>query len=323
MDVVDRYLLNVRAYLPGGARDDFVAELRENIHSQIEDREEQLGRPLTEEERVALLRAHGHPLLVAGAYRSDGSRLVLGRQVIGPDLFPFYRLALLGVAAITGLVLAFSGVAATVEGAPRISFFRTTIVNLTVLAGIATLVFAAMDAYFRRTAQTWDPRKLPASTRIPMTPTRRRVGAAVQIVATLLFLWIWVGINTSSSLRGTHVEGLRLGPGWRLLYVGLTVSSVISLVTPVLTLVRPAWHRFGWLVSLFSSGAFIAFASASMWTRDWLVPATFVDALRKGDLCEGINRGFAFGIGVTIVVVASSTVYEAARGAWRELRRAP
>jgi hypothetical protein len=39
MDVVDRYLQNVRSYLPGKAQDDFVAELRENIRSQVEDRE--------------------------------------------------------------------------------------------------------------------------------------------------------------------------------------------------------------------------------------------------------------------------------------------
>lgn len=323
MDVVDRYLQNVRAYLPGGAREDFVAELRENIRSQVEDREAQLGRPLTEEERVAILRAHGHPLLVAGAYRSDGRRLVLGRQVIGPDLFPFYGLALLGVAAITALVLVFSGAATIVEGAPQISFFRTAVANLAVLAGIATLVFALLDAHFRRTAQTWDPRKLPASNRVPATPTRRRIGAAVQIVATLAFLWIWVAVNEGASARGTPVEGVRLGPGWRLLYVGLVVSSVISLVTPLLTLLRPDWHRFRWLVSLFSNGAFIAFASVSMWKRDWVVPATILDALRRGDVCDGINRGFAFGIGVTIVVVAMSTVFEVARGAWKELRQTP
>ena len=54
MDVVDRYLQNVRSYLPGSAQDDFVAELRENIRAQVEDREERLGRPLTEDDLLGL-----------------------------------------------------------------------------------------------------------------------------------------------------------------------------------------------------------------------------------------------------------------------------
>ena len=71
MDVVERYLSTLRAYLPAGREDDLVAELGENIRAEVEDREDRLGRPLFEEEKVAILRAHGHPFLVAGRYRSD------------------------------------------------------------------------------------------------------------------------------------------------------------------------------------------------------------------------------------------------------------
>jgi hypothetical protein len=230
---------------------------------------------------------------------------------------------LLGVAAITTLVLAFSGVASIVEVAPQISFFRTAVVNLTVLAGIATLVFALMDAHFRRTAQTWDPRKLPASNRIPMTPTRRRIGAALQIVFTLAFLWLWIAIGDKATIHGSSLGDLRLGPAWRLVYLGLIASSAISLATPAMTLVQPTLHRFGWLVSLFSSGAFIAFATVSMWKRDWVVPARLLDTARVHDLCDGINRGIAFALGLAVVITAVSTVCEAARGAWRELHRIP
>lgn len=321
MDVVDRYLLNVRAYLPAAARDDFVAELRENIRAQVEDREEKLGRPLGEEERVAILRAHGRPLLVAGAYRADGRRLVLGREVIGPALFPFYRLALLGIGAITGLVVAFGSVVASSGDRPPFPVFRTAFFQIALLATIATGVFGLLDAHFRRTARTWDPRALRASERKPVTPTARRVGAAAQILGTLVFLWLWIAFNASPHVQRLGIHDIRLGPGWRLLYAGLTVSTVLSLATPAMTLVRPEWHRHRWLVSLFSSGAFIAFTLASMWTGDWVVPVTPLDALRVGNLCEGINRGFQFGLGITVLVVALTTVSEVVRGAWREYRR--
>jgi hypothetical protein len=322
MDVVDRYLLNVRAYLPAAAREDYVAELRENIRAQVEDREERLGRPLGEDERIAILRAHGRPLLVAGAYRSDGRRLVLGREVIGPELFPFYRLALLGVAAITELVVGFASAAASIDDRPPFPVFRTAFFQLALLATIATVVFGLLDAHFRRTAQTWDPRALPASERKPVTPGARRVGAGVQIAFTLAFLWFWVAFNSSPYVQRFGIHGVQLGPAWRLLYVGLTVSTVISLATPMMTLVRPDWHRLRWLVSLFSSGAFIAFTMASMWTGDWVVPAAALDALRVEALCDGINQGFKFGLGITVLVVALNTVSEVVRGAWREYRRA-
>ncbi len=324
MDVVDRYLQNVRSYLPGKAQDDFVAELGENIRSQVEDREEQLGRPLTEDERVAILRAHGHPFLVAGAYRSDGRRLVLGREVIGPALFPFYRLALIAVGTMTLLVLAFGSAANVVGGRAPIPALRTAFFQLSLLVTIATVVFAALDAHFRRTAQTWDPRRLPSRVRSPVSPTTRRVQAAIQVAATLAFLWFWVVPVPVGFARYAAAHDMQLGPAWGLLHLGLTISTVLSLVTPALTAFQPDWHRFRWLVSLFSTGAFIAFATAALWSRDWLLPLAGLDPLEAREvarLCLGIGRGIGFGLGLGVVVTALSTVYEVVRGAWKEYRR--
>ena len=81
MELLDRYLQAVRFFLPRAQQDDIVRELSENLHSAIEDREGDLGRPLTEDELAALLHSHGHPMMVAGRYRSN-------QQLIGPTFFP-------------------------------------------------------------------------------------------------------------------------------------------------------------------------------------------------------------------------------------------
>ena len=60
MDLLERYLQAVKFFLPRPHQDDIVRELSEN-RIQIEDREEQLGRPLTEDEQADILRRHGHP----------------------------------------------------------------------------------------------------------------------------------------------------------------------------------------------------------------------------------------------------------------------
>jgi hypothetical protein len=71
MNLLNRYLQAVARLLPKARRDDIIAELRANILSQMEDREQELGRALTEDEQAAILRHHGNPTIVAGRYRED------------------------------------------------------------------------------------------------------------------------------------------------------------------------------------------------------------------------------------------------------------
>ena len=47
MDLLERYLNAVRFFLPQKNQDDIVRELSENLISQMEDRQEELGRPLS------------------------------------------------------------------------------------------------------------------------------------------------------------------------------------------------------------------------------------------------------------------------------------
>src|ERR1700761_5846160 len=87
MELVDRYLHAVSFWLPEDQHDDIVAELREDIHSEIEERESELGRPLTRLEAEALLKRRGNPVVVAQRYLPQ-------RFLIGPRLFPMYCLVL-------------------------------------------------------------------------------------------------------------------------------------------------------------------------------------------------------------------------------------
>jgi len=59
MDLLDRYLHAVRWTLPRAKADDIIAELRDELVTRQEDREESLGRPLTQDETSALLKEFG------------------------------------------------------------------------------------------------------------------------------------------------------------------------------------------------------------------------------------------------------------------------
>ena len=89
MEILDQYLKSVRSCLPAAQRDDIINELSENLRAQVEDKEGTLGRSLNEGEVEAILKQHGHPLIVASRYRQDQRSVAFGPQIIGPVLFPF------------------------------------------------------------------------------------------------------------------------------------------------------------------------------------------------------------------------------------------
>src|SRR5579864_2821946 len=83
MELLNRYLQAVKFWLPRAQQDDIVTELGEDIRSEIEERERELGRELHRTETEEILKQRGRPLLVAEKYLPQ-------RFLIGPILFPAY-----------------------------------------------------------------------------------------------------------------------------------------------------------------------------------------------------------------------------------------
>jgi len=81
MELLDRYLHAVKFWLPKAQSQDILAELSEDIHSQIEEKETELGRKLNDSEVEAILKRLGRPVLVANRYAPQ-------QYLIGPVLFP-------------------------------------------------------------------------------------------------------------------------------------------------------------------------------------------------------------------------------------------
>ena len=83
MDLVDRYLQAVKFWLPRQQKQDIIAELSEDLRSQIEDRERELGRKLNYSELAGLLKQRGRPVVVANRFLPQESLIgpVLSRNV--------------------------------------------------------------------------------------------------------------------------------------------------------------------------------------------------------------------------------------------------
>ena len=226
-DMLERYLQAVRKNLPRSRQDDIINELRDNLLSEMEDKEEASGHPLTEEEQEAVLRSHGHPIVAAMRYLPQ-------RHLIGPTIFPFYRYVLEKALMIGLLVYTISNAITLALQAPVLSRFIGVVIGFPwfafMIAAWVTLVFAGMEFAFTTYHKQcqwfvdWSPRKLP-----PVDAMERKhsiahdvAGFIVNVLATVWFL----------VLVPRHPY-LLFGPG---AYYLKSLPFVVS----------PAWHSFYW-----------------------------------------------------------------------------
>ena len=254
MQIVDRYLESVKKCLPAAQADDIVKELSENISAQIEDKEGELNRPLTEPEIEAILKQHGHPLVVASRYRQEQRSVAFGRQIIGPALFPFYIRVLKFNLALTSLILVVIFAALFSGGQPIGSFPQVFVYQLLIQFVIVTLIFWIMDKHFTQFPDRWDPRKSyglrhPALSSRDDGPRISRMNSASQLILLLIALF-WLGLVQHSQFAffGPAAAFLSLSPTWTLLYVPIYVLILLGILGAIVTLVRPDWVRFHWLV---------------------------------------------------------------------------
>jgi hypothetical protein len=245
MDLFERYLHAVGQHLPAKGRADTLAELRANLLAQIEAHEEELGRPLTEEEVAAILERHGRPVLVATRYRPQ-------QYLIGPGLFPIYwitikrslPLLLLAYAATQVVALFFHGgsgfnVMTAIGNLPGV---------LLVYWGVMTLGFAifefAQGRYFAeiKLPASWNPRDLPPVASQGKKPSLAS-GLADLIVHILGLVWLLIIPYKPVLLLGPglgYLRGMPVGltPEWHIFY-----WQIISLLALMLPLKAAALYR--------------------------------------------------------------------------------
>src|ERR1700733_7354911 len=138
MELLDRYLQAVKKHLPWRRQDDIIAELHANLEAQLEDKEAELGRPLTKEEAEEWLKQIGSPIQVAARYQSR-------QYLIGPALFPTYSYILKLVLGWTTVIYVIAKVVTIAAQGLDVEAFAGVGLSLPwiwlINAGITTLIF--------------------------------------------------------------------------------------------------------------------------------------------------------------------------------------
>jgi hypothetical protein len=239
MELIDRYLQAVKFWLPKAQRNDIIAEISEDIRSQIEDKEAELGRKVDDRELEAVLKRWGHPVLVAQRYLPQ-------QQLIGPVLFPIYRFVLKICAwgfFIPWLLVWLGYVIFSPAYRAENPIHKLGEMALTVLYPaffFGTLSFAFFEKLIVKSLlkKDWDPRKLP-----PLRDPNRiqRSASIFEIIAGIGFIVWWAGnLGFQTHLQFWSVR-IALAPVWRYLLCGFLLVSLVRVALAGVNLIRPFW----------------------------------------------------------------------------------
>lgn len=255
LELIDRYLQAVRFWLPKTQRqEDLLAELGEDLRSQIDDKEGELGHPLEKADVAAILKRCGSPMMVAG-------RLGPQRHLIGPTLFPIYEFVLKMV-LLWILVPVFIFIVGPVNVANSNGNWGLAVANtlgnlwsgLFIAAGIVTLVFAILERTSAHLGAEckWDPLKLP--------PVRKeeRKPSLLKAVCELGFgffglVWLLLVPHYPVLILGPAAAFLKVGPMLHTFYLPIVLLGVAGLLRSGITLARPQWDWFPPLSELLQS----------------------------------------------------------------------
>jgi hypothetical protein len=267
VDLLERYLQAVEFWLPRKQNKDIVAELSEDIRSEIEDKEAELERPLVQAELEAILTRWGHPMQVAERYLPQ-------RSLIGPVLLPAYALVLKIVALVYLLpwLLVFVGFVIfdpdrRTAGAIAEGFESFWLLVLHVGAAV-TVVFAVLERgqFSYRSWEAWSAGKLlerePA--RDPNAiPRSQSIG---EVVVGLIAAGWWLHLAGSpTSYRFADTFEIILWPLYTWVYWPILTYLAAGVVLACVNLYRPWWtrHRAWGRLAINSLGLVIAIVVAA------------------------------------------------------------
>jgi len=239
MEILDGYLSAVKRCLPRKLRTDIVAELREDLLSQMEARAEELGRPLTDAEQYAFLMQQGDPMVVARRYSPNRRSLSLGWELIGPELFPAYLFVLGLNLAITVAVIPISLVIYHVP-----IMLQPFVIPVFAQILCVTAVFILLNFVRARFPMQWI---YPPAELASVIPLQRWYSVSGLVSCSVLTLW-WLAIPHFQFLvLGPSAGELRLAPVWHRYYTPVLLLFLAGIGQRAVSVVRPAWS---WLLPI-------------------------------------------------------------------------
>ncbi|HUB79894.1 MAG TPA: hypothetical protein VMB03_13900 [Bryobacteraceae bacterium] len=309
-ELINRYLNAVRPWLPRKQQADILAELAEDLQSQIEERESAAGRTLTLDELAAVLKQRGSPLRVASGYLPQ-------ERLINPAMLPIYFLVLRVVLLWVLLpILILVSLAPIVQSghplAASLRFLAAVWQTPFFVIGIITTIFFLVDRYQDRWVDRWDPRKLP---RVPASHPQMQWHndfAGFAFGSAMAFFWAVTMWHRSAFVLD---NGLRIGlvRVWGELYWLILVLTASRAAVNLYCFLRPAWNAARSWIRLALDGVEIAFAMVLLKVPNWVEISGPKVAPADASKLVGLANGAMQLALVSIPVILAFDVYRQGR----------
>ena len=311
MDLLERYLQAVRVLLPRAEQDDIVQELREDIVSQFEAKQEESGRSLNAREEEEIIRKHGHPVMVAARYGKAS-------YLIGPAVFPFYWLVL-RMAAL-GAVIVRSAIALAellVSARPSAEIGHVLIAIPSVLVPVfcwvtgAFALFELCSPWLKlRGSANWSPRTLPATGKKPSTVSRPESVAGI-LFGTIAVFW-WQALPGAPYLVFGPAAGIMaLGPIWTTLYWPILLVTAASVVQSWWDLAWPELTPLRVTIRLVLRTAGLVLACVILRAGNWVMVAPgSTDAGQSSRAVPVVNQVLFYCFVAGVVLAAVQLAWE-------------
>lgn len=310
MDLIDRYLAAIARRLPAAKADDIVAEIRDDLLTRMEVREDALGRQLTRDEVSGLIKDTGHPLVIASRYRTQ-------QYLIGPDVFPFFVATLRIVAMFLVVVFAIDAASGVVFGhADPVHAIGRAVANI---LSSAMLGFGTVTAIFYALQRTgfpadhlakWRPRDLPEV----KDKQPNAWGSAFEVAAGVYFILWWCGLVPFPAYYG-NAKGLVLlpDPVFTAIWWPVLALMVARLVFNLIQWLRPRWKAVLAVLSVATAAGGLGLAYVIYQAGHWLTATGTLPADQLADIDRGVNTGIHW----AIVVVGAIMVFQCLQELWR------
>jgi hypothetical protein len=330
MELLDRYLNAVGKGLPEAQREDIIRELSEDIRSEMEDKEAELHRALTEAEQQAILKRRGNPVVLAARYRQDHRSVAFGPQLIGPVLFPFYIKVLSFNLGLTFIIIATIFIALLIGG-QNVTFhavLSSILLQLVIQLSAVTLIFSMVQRHLNKYPDSWNLRgfggvhlDLKTDSSIQSAgrgsdQVSRFESVSLIIGSAVALVWLAEVQRHPFLIFGPAAYFLKLAPVWARMYGPIVLLTSLGMVQATVNLFRPRWTSFRTLAQAVLQAAglvvlyFLLKAGSWVTLADGVAGSHIAGYTRAIDL---VNQGIFYGLLVGGLISVVQVVLKIAR----------
>lgn len=308
MDLLERYLAEVRRNLPSKEADDITAELRDALLERAEEREATAGKV----DWTSLLQEFGHPLVVAARYRKQ-------QWLVGPELYPFYLeflkvIVTIVLAVTTGLAIVRGMLWGTDAGQIATNYLGSLWWGTASAIGSVTIVFALVERFGGssvKQSRRWRPQELPE-------PNNGRPSIYESIFGvtfgTLVLLW-WLGAFPTPQFGGNF--RLDAAPVWQTVFWPVAALLTTQLIFNLVRWLRPRWKIVRGLLGALNAVAVLIIALIVFRAGRWItVISKGADPSQVASLQSALDLSCRIAIIVTVIAFALNIAAEL----WRMAR---